>query len=100
MPFNLERSTVNVKDLIDKIYYDGSNPLLFIINNKSYGFYEVFNNKNILQLQVNQIKIESRMSILDSNDVVVVNKDDIVCESLDVLLPANSHYYMIVITIT
>jgi|694.fasta_scaffold03111_11 hypothetical protein len=91
---------MNVKDLIDKVYYDGNNPLLFVINNRKYGFYEVVNNKNLLQIEVNKIKIESQLHMLSSDDAVIVNKDDIIGENLDVLLPANSHYYMIVITIT
>ena len=74
--------------------------MLFVINNRKYGFYEVVNNKNLLQIEVNKIKIESQLHMLSSDDAVIVNKDDIIGENLDVLLPANSHYYMIVITIT
>jgi hypothetical protein len=101
MPFNLERSTVNVKDLINKIQYDTSNPVLFVINKRSYNFFEVFADKNLLSVEVNNIKIEARLSQMTQDDVVkVINKEDISSEMFDILIPTNSHFYMIVITIT
>jgi hypothetical protein len=100
MPFNFERSTVNVRELIDKMYYDNTSPILFIINKHTYNFYEIVGNKQLLDTEVNNIKIEARLSQMTHEDIIkVVAKEDISSDLFDVVLPVNSHFYMIVITI-
>jgi hypothetical protein len=100
MPFNLERSTVNVKELIDKIRYDYTTPIVFQIDNNTYQYYDVVNNNKLLMTQVNKIKIFGKVLELNEEDLIkIVNKPTVKNSDISVLIPNTTYYYMITIQI-
>jgi hypothetical protein len=95
MPFNLERSTVNVKELIDKLYFDASKPFVFVINNIAYSYFEVISDSILLNKDINKIEIEGNLYELTEKDIIKFNGNNID----DILIPDNAHYYLIKIKI-
>jgi hypothetical protein len=100
MPFNLERSTVNVKEFISKVIYDKTKPILFIINKKKYQYEDLLHNVLINTIKIESIKLEAVLSELTGNDVIkIINNSELELRDtdVDVIMPVNSfHYYMVV----
>ena len=86
---------MNVKDLVDKLYFDGSKPFIFVINNVSYNYYEVVSNPTLLNLPINKIEIEGNLYELTEKDIIKMNGNNVD----DILIPDNAHYYLIKIKI-
>jgi hypothetical protein len=100
MPFNLERSTVNVKDLLNLIKYDAASPVVFNIDSKDYHYYDLFSQENLLKITVNKIKIQGRVSELNEEDVIkIINKPTIKSTDVNLMIPNSSYYYLITIKI-
>jgi|688.fasta_scaffold1410973_1 hypothetical protein len=87
---------MNVKDLISRWLYDSSVPIRFNINNKEYSYYEVNSNSNLLSIPVNSIKAMFKTTELTEEDIIIETD---IKTNVDLILPANSHYHMIIIYI-
>ena len=87
---------MNVKDFIERWLYDSSVPIYFNINNKQYSYYEISSNPTLLSKEVNSIKAMFKTVELTEEDIII---EADVKTNIDLILPANSHYYMIIIYI-
>ena len=85
-----------IKDLISRWLYDSSIPIYFNIHNKQYSYYEVSANPSLLSIPVNSIKAMFKTVELNEEDIIIETD---VKTNVDLILPANSHYYMIIIYI-
>jgi len=91
---------MNVKELLLKIIYDKSRPILFIINKKTYTYEEVLNNILLNTIQIKHIKLEAQLSELTDKDIIkLINGSELRTTDVEVILPTNSYHYSIVITI-
>ena len=91
---------MNVKELIDKIRYDYTTPIVFQIDNNTYQYYDVVNNNKLLMTQVNKIKIFGKVLELNEEDLIkIVNKPTLKNSDISVLIPNTTYYYMITIQI-
>jgi len=89
-----------LKDLVDKLLYDSSKPFIFFINSKTYTYYEVVSSKDLLNIYINKLEIDGRLSELNDNDIVkVVKTNNVEEDDIDLILPYNSHYYLIIVKI-
>jgi hypothetical protein len=86
---------MNVKEFIDKLYFDASKPIVFIINNMSYSYFEVVSDSILLNKPINKIEIEGNLYELNEKDIIKLNGNNID----DILIPDNAHYYLIKIKI-
>jgi hypothetical protein len=86
---------MNVKEFIDKLYFDASKPIVFIINNMSYSYFEVVSDPILLNKPINKIEIEGNLYELNEKDIIKLNGNNID----DILIPDNAHYYLIKIKI-
>ena len=86
---------MNVKDLVSKFYYDASRPVVFIINDKSYTYYEVVDNNVLLNTIINKIEIQGKVYELTSDDIIQYNSHVI----HDFVIPDNAHYFLIKVII-
>jgi hypothetical protein len=84
---------MNVKDIITKISYDSSKPFIFIINSKTYSYYEVISDKELLNVKVNKINIEGKVHALTSQDIITYKDVE------EFIVPHNAHYFLIVVEI-
>jgi hypothetical protein len=87
---------MNVKDLIDRWAYDGTVQIFFNINNKMYSYFEVRADHTLWNIEVNNIKATFKTMELTQEDIIIETNKDI---EVDLILPVNSHYYMIIINI-
>jgi hypothetical protein len=100
MPFNFERSTVNVKELLSIIKYDANSPIMFNINNKDYYYYDLLYQEDLLKIQIDKIKIQGKVLELNEDDVVkVINNPTIKTQDVNLLIPNSSYYYLVIIKI-
>jgi hypothetical protein len=86
---------MNVKDLVEKLYFDASKPFIFLIDNTSYTYYEVVSSPDLLKLSINKIEIEGNLYELTEKDIIKMNGSNVD----DILIPDNAHYYLIKIKI-
>lgn len=92
---------MNVKDLINKLDRTSVVDIVFIINEKSYSYYQVIMNDKLMDLEINEIKIQGKVTELNSHDIVkVITKNYIKEKDVEIVVPNGSHYYSITITIT
>ena len=85
-----------VKNLIDKIRYDYTTPIVFQIDNNTYQYYDVVHNNKLLMIQINKIKIFGKVLELNEEDLIkVVNKPTVKNSDVSVLIPNSSYYYTI-----
>ena len=92
---------MNVKEFINKLDHTSVVDIVFIINKKSYSYYQVYTDDNLMSMEVNQIKIQGKVTELNGNDVVkVITKKYINEKDIELVVPNGSHYYLITITIT
>lgn len=90
-----------VKDLIDKLLYDSSKPFTFKINKISYNYYEVVSSKQLLDVYINKLEINGHLLELNSDDIIKVkmSNKDINDSDIELIIPNNTYYYSIYITI-
>jgi len=92
---------MNVKDLINILDQTNVVDIIFIINKQSYSYYQVYTNNNLMNVEINKIKIQGQVTELNSNDIVkVITKNYIKEKDIELVVPNSSHYYLITITIT
>lgn len=87
---------MNVKELISRWLYDSSVPVFFNINNKMYNYFETASNTELLSIEVNSIKVTIKMMELTEEDIIIEANPK---TNVELILPANSHYHMIIINI-
>ena len=91
---------MKVKDLIDKLRYDYTTPIVFDIDNHTYQYIDVIHNNKLLMTEVNKLKIFGKVLELNEEDLIkVVNKPTVKNSDISVLLPSHTYYYMITIKI-
>ena len=87
---------MTIKDLISKIRYDYTTPIVFQIDNNTYQYYDVVHNNKLLMIQINKIKIFGKVLELNEEDLIkVVNKPTVKNSDVSVLIPNSSYYYTI-----
>jgi hypothetical protein len=87
---------MNVKDLISRWLYDSSVPVFFNIHNKMYNYFEAASNTSLHSIEVNNIKVTIKMMELTEEDIIIESNSE---ANVELILPANSHYHMIIISI-
>jgi hypothetical protein len=87
---------MNVKDLIDRWAYDSTVQIFFNINNKMYNYFEVRADHTLWNIEIDNIKATFKTMELTQEDIIIeTNKDT----NVELILPVNSHYHMIIISI-
>jgi len=91
---------MNVKELLNVLKYDFSVPYIFVINNKQYYHHNVLTNDSLLNINIVSLKITGKIYELNENDIVKIsNKKGVSVNDIELFVPENSNYYMIIITI-
>lgn len=92
---------MTVLKLLELLVYNARQPIVFKIAGQVYTYDDVRNSIQLLQVVINTIKIEVELSPLTDEHLIRVYKGlyDQTVLDLDILIPNNTQFYQVVITI-